>query len=230
MTYQQLQFQGLPFRPDDKQVFYIEGTYDLQYNRLLELEYRRISDAFQRHCLQFCYLPKLFRTAGIEQKIRYYAPYLSENPPLSFLPETALLTIRQHSCSFRFRRFARIMLTLLSPSSAAYARLMKNGCLHISDSRLRQTVCSASQAILNLPKVMLAMNIMSLILGRGFGCVKRVGQSNAGWRKKSGNLRLNAVRNLPQDLPGKDLLNASWISFLLQRTKIFVDPLPLRKT
>ena len=78
MTYQQLQFQGLPFRPDDKQVFYIEGTYDLQYNRLLELEYRRISDAFQRHCLQFYYLPKLFRTAGIEQKIRYYAPYLSE--------------------------------------------------------------------------------------------------------------------------------------------------------
>ncbi len=78
MIYQQLQFQGLPFRPDDKQVFYIEGTYDLQYNRLLELEYRRISDAFQRHCLQFCYLPKLFRTAGIEQKIRYYAPYLSE--------------------------------------------------------------------------------------------------------------------------------------------------------
>ena len=70
MTYQQLQFQGLPFRPDDKQVFYIEGTYDLQYNRLLELEYRRISDAFQRHCLQFYYLPKLFRTAGIEQKIR----------------------------------------------------------------------------------------------------------------------------------------------------------------
>ena len=147
MTYQQLQFQGLPFRPDDKQVFYIEGTYDLQYNRLLELEYRRISDAFQRHCLQFCYLPKLFRTAGIEQKIRYYAPYLSENPPLSFLPETALLTIRQHSCSFRFRKFARIMLTLLSPSSAAYARLMKNGCLHISDSRLKQTVCSVSQAI-----------------------------------------------------------------------------------
>ena len=34
------------------------------------MEYRRISDAFQRHCLQFCYLPKLFRTAGIEQKIR----------------------------------------------------------------------------------------------------------------------------------------------------------------
>ena len=107
---------------------------------------------------------------------------------------------------------------------------MKNGCLHISDSRLKQTVCSVSQAILNLPKVLLAMNIMSLILGREFGCVKRVGQSNAGWRKKSGNLRLNAVRNLPQDLPGKDLLNASWISFLLQRTKIFVDPLPLRKT
>lgn len=117
-----------------------------------------------------------------------------------------------------------------SGTSAAYARLMKNGCLHISDSRLRQTVCSVSQAILNLPKVLLAMNIMSLILGRGFGCVKRVGQSNAGWRKKSGNLRLNAVRNLPQDLPRKVLLSASWISFLLQRTKIFVNPLPLRKT
>ena len=68
MTYQQLQFQGLPFRPDDKQVFYIEGTHDLQYNGLLELEYRRISDAFQRHCLQFCYLPKLFRTAGVNKR------------------------------------------------------------------------------------------------------------------------------------------------------------------
>lgn len=78
MIYQQLQFQGLPFRPDDKQVFYIEGTYDLQYNRLFEVEYQRISDAFQSHGLQFYYLPKLFRTAGIEQKIRYYAPYLSE--------------------------------------------------------------------------------------------------------------------------------------------------------
>lgn len=78
MIYQQLQFQGLPFRPDEKQVFYIEGTYDLQYNRLFEMEYQRIRDAFQRHGLQFYYLPKLFRTAGIEQKIRYYAPYLSE--------------------------------------------------------------------------------------------------------------------------------------------------------
>lgn len=42
------------------------------------MKYRRISDALQRHGLQFYYLPKLFRTAGIEQKIRYYAPYLSE--------------------------------------------------------------------------------------------------------------------------------------------------------
>lgn len=78
MTYQQLQFKGLPFRPDYKQVFYIEGTYDVHYNRFFMVEYRRVIEAFHRCALQFNYLPELFSTAGIEKKIRYYAPYLSE--------------------------------------------------------------------------------------------------------------------------------------------------------
>ena len=78
MRIQQIQFKGLPFRPEDRQVFYIEEEYDAKVNDFIESHYQDLCAYFHSRGLQFIYLPLFFRTAGIEEKVRYYAPYLSE--------------------------------------------------------------------------------------------------------------------------------------------------------
>ena len=78
MSYQQIKFKNLPFKPGLEQVFYIESEYDVVVNERIRNNYNEIRDAMQKHGMQFCYLPYLFHSADIERKIHYYAPYLSE--------------------------------------------------------------------------------------------------------------------------------------------------------
>ena len=78
MSYQQIKFKNLPFKPGLEQVFYIESEYDVVINERIRNNYNEIRDAMQKHGMQFCYLPYLFHSADIERKIHYYAPYLSE--------------------------------------------------------------------------------------------------------------------------------------------------------
>ena len=78
MSYQQIKFKNLPFKPGLEQVFYIESEYDVVVNERIRNNYNEIRDAMQKHGMQFCYLPYLFHSADIERKIHYYAPYLLE--------------------------------------------------------------------------------------------------------------------------------------------------------
>ena len=78
MSYQQIKFKNLPFKPGLDQVFYIESEYDVVVNECIRNNYNEIRDAMQKHGMRFCYLPYLFHSADIERKIHYYAPYLSE--------------------------------------------------------------------------------------------------------------------------------------------------------
>lgn len=78
MSYLQIKFKNLPFKPGLEQVFYIESEYDVVINERIRNNYNEIRDAMQKHGMQFCYMPYLFHSADIERKIQYYAPYLSE--------------------------------------------------------------------------------------------------------------------------------------------------------
>lgn len=72
-----LGLKGLPFRPDSKQVIYVENEYDEEVNRYIQDNYDRIVQTFRDLGHEFCYLPYLARELASSPSVRYYAPFSS---------------------------------------------------------------------------------------------------------------------------------------------------------
>lgn len=70
-------FQNLPFTPESNQVIYIENHFNEQWNALIQDNYEPLKRAFHMKDRDFVYLPKLLLEPDVEEKVRYYAPYLS---------------------------------------------------------------------------------------------------------------------------------------------------------
>ena len=70
-------FKDLPFSPDEKQVIYVENAFNEKINAFIKGNYYRLVTAFKKKNYEFVYLP-LYFNAEIEEKIRYYAPYITE--------------------------------------------------------------------------------------------------------------------------------------------------------
>ena len=65
-----------PFTPDNKQVIYVENSYDEKVNLFIKENYDSLVAGFRSYDLEFVYLPLYFKASDIEAKVRYYAPYL----------------------------------------------------------------------------------------------------------------------------------------------------------
>lgn len=77
MKINKIRFQNLPFNPESNQVFYIENGYDEQINRFIQKNYTALKKGFEKTGMKFVYLPYLVKEEKIEDRIRYYAPYLT---------------------------------------------------------------------------------------------------------------------------------------------------------
>jgi len=70
-------FQNLPFTPESNQVIYIENHFNEEWNTLIQDNYERLKRGFRLQGKDFVYLPMLLLEPDVEEKVRYYAPYLS---------------------------------------------------------------------------------------------------------------------------------------------------------
>jgi hypothetical protein len=70
-------FRGLPFQPEPNQVFFIESGYDQETNEYIQNFQGYLTSLFESKGLKFDYLPSLVTEEGVEEKVRYYAPYLT---------------------------------------------------------------------------------------------------------------------------------------------------------
>ena len=70
-------FRDLPFCPKENQIFYIENGYDEVVNDFILSNYELMRIMFGKIGMDFCYLPFLLKENATEEKVRYYAPYLS---------------------------------------------------------------------------------------------------------------------------------------------------------
>lgn len=75
-------FKNLPFSPEDNQVIYVENVYDEKVNSFIKANYDKLLEEFRKKNLEFVYLP-LYFNAEIDEKVRYYAPYITECETLS---------------------------------------------------------------------------------------------------------------------------------------------------
>ena len=70
-------FKGLPFKPEKRQVIYVENMYDERINALVKDNYQQVKWIFGRANLDFIYLPMFFNDEETKDKVLYYAPYLT---------------------------------------------------------------------------------------------------------------------------------------------------------
>lgn len=70
-------FKNLPFKPEKRQVIYVENQYDERINAIIIEKYDWLKYQFKRANLDFVYLPMFFNDEEIKEKILYYAPYLT---------------------------------------------------------------------------------------------------------------------------------------------------------
>ncbi len=70
-------FKNLPFVPEERQVIYVENTFDERVNAIIKENYERLRWNFKRANLDFVYLPMFFDDEEIKEKVLYYAPYLT---------------------------------------------------------------------------------------------------------------------------------------------------------
>ena len=75
-----LGLKGLPFEPHPKQIIYVENEYDEEINHFISSHYERICEYFEDKGYEFCYMPKLWESFGIDIH-RYYSP---DTEPFSF--------------------------------------------------------------------------------------------------------------------------------------------------
>jgi hypothetical protein len=67
----------LPFKPEDRQVIYVENQYDERINTIIKKHYEQLKWSFKRANLDFVYLPMFFNDDETKEKILYYAPYIT---------------------------------------------------------------------------------------------------------------------------------------------------------
>ena len=70
-------FKNLPFKPEKRQVIYVENQYDERINAIIKEKYDWLKYQFKRANLDFVYLPMFFNDEEIKEKVLYYAPYLT---------------------------------------------------------------------------------------------------------------------------------------------------------
>lgn len=63
--------------PEERQVIYVENTFDERVNAIIKENYERLRWNFKRANLDFVYLPMFFDDEEIKEKVLYYAPYLT---------------------------------------------------------------------------------------------------------------------------------------------------------
>ena len=69
-------FKGLPFKPEERQVIYVENEFDDRINAVIKDNYDWLKYQFHRSNLDFVYLPMFFNDEETREKVLYYAPYL----------------------------------------------------------------------------------------------------------------------------------------------------------
>ena len=69
--------KDLPFKPEERQVIYVENQFDERINTIIKDNYERLKWSFKRANLDFIYLPLFFNDEDNKEKILYYAPYLT---------------------------------------------------------------------------------------------------------------------------------------------------------
>ena len=72
-----ISFTNLPFKPEDRQVIYVENQFDERINTIIKKHYEQLKWSFKRANLDFVYLPMFFNDEETKEKIMYYAPYLT---------------------------------------------------------------------------------------------------------------------------------------------------------
>lgn len=70
--------KGLPFRPDPKQVIYVENEYNEAINNLIIKNYELIRSHFFARGYEFCYLPLLYKNFS-DYTFSYYNPSGSQH-------------------------------------------------------------------------------------------------------------------------------------------------------
>lgn len=70
--------KDLPFKPEERQVIYVENEYDEKVNRYIQNNYNSIRDYFHKFGYEFCYLPYLVDEVQKEDIFSYYAPYIDK--------------------------------------------------------------------------------------------------------------------------------------------------------
>lgn len=68
----EISFKNLPFTPVDRQVIYVEQSYNEKLNKFIRNNYDWLKTIFRSQRLEFCFLPLL-----AEEAIAYNAPYLT---------------------------------------------------------------------------------------------------------------------------------------------------------
>lgn len=84
-------FRDLPFCPREKQIFYIENGYDEVVNDFILSNYELMRIMFGKIGMDFCYLPFLLKENATEEKVRYYAPYLSSEQIVTSVQSNAFV-------------------------------------------------------------------------------------------------------------------------------------------
>ena len=91
-------FNALPFKPEERQVIYVESYYDERTNAIIKHFYERLKGSFIRAGLDFVYLPMFFNDEELREKVLYYAPYLtSEIIQKTELRSSYLLSYMSHA-------------------------------------------------------------------------------------------------------------------------------------
>ncbi len=70
---------SLPFRPEGKQVVYVEPAYEPGINEFLRNNYGGLRTGFANVGYEFCYFPCISRRLGGQEFVRYYTPYRADS-------------------------------------------------------------------------------------------------------------------------------------------------------
>ena len=70
-----LKLDNIPFTPSDKQIIYIEGTYNSEINNFIKENIVAISAHFNSRGYEFCYVPHMLDKLSKKEIFGYYAPY-----------------------------------------------------------------------------------------------------------------------------------------------------------
>ena len=88
---EKLIFHHLPFTPTARQVIYFEPEYDDECNRFLSTHFDQLLSRLYNMGLELIYFPRLLLDGHLEEKVRYYAPYLRSKILDESMVQTSLL-------------------------------------------------------------------------------------------------------------------------------------------